>query len=70
LIVVLHVNLAMTRPSNEFPSYSGLLPVGVTDEMALGWAPFDGIAFGFVGVIGLGSAVVLVNRHDQSEPST
>jgi hypothetical protein len=40
-----------------------LLPVGVTDEMALGWAPFDGIAFGLVGVIGVGSTIVLVNRR-------
>lgn len=40
-----------------------LLPTGITDEMALGWAPFDGLAFGLVGVIGLGSSVVLVNRR-------
>jgi hypothetical protein len=40
-----------------------LLPIGITDEMALGWAPFDGVAFGLIGVIGLGSAVVLVNRR-------
>jgi hypothetical protein len=40
-----------------------LLPIGITDEMALGWAPFDGLAFGLVGVIGLGSTVVLVNRR-------
>jgi len=40
-----------------------LLPIGITDQMALGWAPFDGVAFGLIGVFGLGSAVVLVNRR-------
>jgi hypothetical protein len=40
-----------------------LLPVGITDDMALGWAPFDGIAFGLVGLIGFGSTIVLVNRR-------
>jgi hypothetical protein len=37
--------------------------LGVTDEMALGWAPYDGITFGLVGLIGIGSAIVLVNRR-------
>jgi len=40
-----------------------LLPLGVTDEMALGWAPYDALAFGLVGVASIGGAVVLVNRR-------
>ena len=44
----------MTRPSNEFPSYSGLLPVATTDEIALvrarqlgraaAWLPAENVA--------------------------
>lgn len=37
--------------------------LGVTEEMALGWAPYDGITFGLVGLTGIGSAIVLVNRR-------
>lgn len=40
-----------------------LLPMGVSDEMALGWAPYDGAIFGVVGVLSLAGAVVLVNRR-------
>lgn len=31
--------------------------------MALGWAPFDGLIFGAVGVLGLGIAAVTVERR-------
>lgn len=37
--------------------------MGVSDEMALGWAPYDGAIFGIVGVLSLAGAVVLVNRR-------
>lgn len=40
-----------------------LLPIGVTDEMALGWAPLDGLIFGFVGVLGLATATGVVQRR-------
>jgi len=39
------------------------LPTGVTDKQALGWAPYDGIIFGLVGVVSLGGTIVLVNRR-------
>ncbi|MGH2456206.1 MAG: hypothetical protein ACRDHD_08110 [Candidatus Limnocylindria bacterium] len=52
-------------PASTWLAEHGYLGVslGVTDEMALGWAPFDGITFGLVGLIGLGGAAVLVNRR-------
>jgi hypothetical protein len=37
--------------------------LGVTDEMAMRWAVYDGLTFGLVGLIGIGSAAVLVNRR-------
>jgi len=40
-----------------------LLPTGVSDEMALGWAPYDGLIFGLVGAISIGVTVVVVNRR-------
>lgn len=40
-----------------------LLPLGVSDEMALAWAPYDGAIFGVVGVLSLAATVVLVNRR-------
>jgi hypothetical protein len=40
-----------------------LLPLGVTDDMAMGWAAYDAIVFGFVGVAAIGSAIVVVNRR-------
>jgi hypothetical protein len=43
-----------------------LLPVGVTDEMALGWAPYDGLIFGLVGVASLAATLVVVNRRSPS----
>lgn len=46
----------------EEHGYIGV-PLGVTDEMAMRWAPYDGITFGLVGLIGIGSAIVLVNRR-------
>ena len=39
------------------------VPLGVNDAMALGWAPYDGLTFGVVGVLGIGGAIVLVNRR-------
>ncbi len=42
--------------------YTGV-SLGVTDDMALGWAPFDGLTFGVVGVLGIAGATVLVNRR-------
>jgi hypothetical protein len=40
-----------------------LLPMGVSDDMALGWAPYDGLIFGLVGAISIAGAVVVVNRR-------
>ncbi|MBA2631382.1 MAG: hypothetical protein H0U86_00010 [Chloroflexi bacterium] len=37
--------------------------LGVTDEMALGWAPFDGLTFGVVGMVGFAGTIMLVNRR-------
>lgn len=49
----------------EEHGYTGV-SLGVTDAMALGWAPYDGIAFGVIGLVGLGATVVLVNRRRPS----
>jgi hypothetical protein len=35
----------------------------VTDEMALGWAAYDGFTFGLIGLAGIGGTVLLVNRR-------
>jgi hypothetical protein len=40
-----------------------LLPIGVSDEMALGWAPYDGLIFGLVGALSIAATVVVVNRR-------
>jgi hypothetical protein len=40
-----------------------LLPVGISDEMALGWAPYDGLIFGLVGALSIAATVVVVNRR-------
>jgi hypothetical protein len=37
--------------------------LGVTEEMAMGWAPYDGLIFGLLGLVSLGATVVLVNRR-------
>jgi hypothetical protein len=37
--------------------------LGVTEEMAMGWAPYDGLIFGLLGLVSLGSTIVLVNRR-------
>jgi hypothetical protein len=37
--------------------------LGVTEEMALGWAPYDGLLFGLVGVVGFAGAIALVNQR-------
>lgn len=39
------------------------VPVGVSDALAIGWAPFDGLIFGTVGVAGIATAFALVNRR-------
>lgn len=43
----------------------GYAPVilGVTDEMSLGWAPFDAAIFGFVGLFSLAGTVIVVDRR-------
>lgn len=46
----------------EEHGYRGV-PMGVTDEDALGWAAYDAAAFGLVGLVGLGGAFMLVNRR-------
>ena len=40
-----------------------LLSVGVSDERALGWAPYDGLIFGLVGALSITATVVVVNRR-------
>ena len=42
------------------------VPVGVTDEMALGWAPYDGVSFGIVGLLGVAGGYMVVNRRRPS----
>ncbi len=39
------------------------VPLGVTDASALGWAPYDGVAFMMVGLGGLGATLFLVHRQ-------
>jgi hypothetical protein len=46
----------------EHHGYTGV-PLGVTDAAALGWAPYDAIAFGAIGAVGIAGAVALVNRR-------
>jgi hypothetical protein len=46
----------------EEHGYTGV-SLGVTDDMALGWAPFDGITFGVVGMVGIAGTIMLVNRR-------
>lgn len=41
----------------------GLVQMGVSDEIALGWAPYDGLIFGAVGALSIGASIVLVNRR-------
>jgi hypothetical protein len=40
-----------------------LLALGVTDEMALGWAPYDALLFSLVGMASFAGAIILVNRR-------
>lgn len=40
-----------------------LLPIGVSDEMALGWAPYDGLIFGMVGALSVAATFVIVNQR-------
>jgi len=37
--------------------------LGVTDQMTLGWTPFDGLTFGVVGMMGIAGTIMLVNRR-------
>lgn len=37
------------------------VPLGVTDAAAAGWAAYDGLAFGIIGVAALGATISLVN---------
>jgi hypothetical protein len=46
----------------EEHGYTGV-SLGVTDDMALGWAPYDGVTFAVTGLAGIGATVVLVNRR-------
>ena len=46
----------------EEHGYTGV-SLGVTDDMALGWAPYDGVTFGVVGMIGIAGTIMLVNRR-------
>lgn len=39
------------------------IPLGVTDEAALGWAPYDGLAFAIVGSLSVAGGFVVVNRR-------
>ena len=52
-------------PALEWFEQNGytLLPLGVTDEMALGWAPYDGVVFSLVGLGSIAGAALLVNRR-------
>jgi hypothetical protein len=40
-----------------------LLPMGVSDDMALGWAPYDGLIFSLVGAFTVATTVVVVSRR-------
>jgi hypothetical protein len=62
---------ADTEPGSQ-PAHSlgwlydqGYLPLvlGVTEEMALGWQIYDGLAFGAIGVLSVAGTGVLVNRR-------
>ena len=39
------------------------VPLGVTDAAASGWAVYDGLSFAFLGIAGIGTAVLVVNRR-------
>lgn len=39
------------------------IPVGVTEERALGWRLYDGLLFAFIGLIALAAATVVVSRR-------
>jgi hypothetical protein len=42
------------------------LALGVTNEMALGWAPFDALCYGIVGLASLAGAVLIMNQKRPS----
>ena len=37
--------------------------LGVTEEMAMGWGPYDALFFGLVGLVSVAGAIVLVDRR-------
>lgn len=39
------------------------LTLGVTEEVALGWAPYDALSFGVVGIASIGATILIVNRR-------
>ncbi len=51
-------------PALEWYAANGytMVPVGVSDEVALGWSPYDGLIFGAVGLAGVLAALVAVRR--------
>ena len=40
-----------------------LLPLGVSDEMALAWGPYEALIFGLVGSLSIATTIVVVNRR-------
>jgi hypothetical protein len=51
--------------SDEWLSGRGytLLPLGVSDEMALAWAPYEALIFGLVGSLSIATTIVVVDRR-------
>jgi hypothetical protein len=51
-------------PALEWYAANGytLVPVGVSDETALGWSLYDGLIFGSAGFIAVVAAAVAVGR--------
>lgn len=60
-------------PSGESDAYAWLqhqgykqFIAGVSEEVAMGWAPYEAFGFGLVGVASLGAGIVVVNRRRPS----
>jgi hypothetical protein len=51
-------------PALEWYAANGykLVPVGVSDETALGWSAYDGLTFAAVGAVGVLAALIVVQR--------